>query len=112
MRPTADAPAAPKGAAAITHAPSTTQTIQTVTLTGTARAAMAEMAHTTAAPTTKAQTRHSTALSFWEPASSLLVCPDDAYAVNADLKQVCLQKALAIKALEEIVFRPEQPLPR
>jgi hypothetical protein len=55
---------------------------------------------------------NSAALSFWEPASSLLVCPDDAYAVNADLKQVCLQKALAIKALEEIVFRPEQPLLR
>jgi hypothetical protein len=44
---------------------------------------------------------NSAALSFWEPASSLLVCPDDAYAVNADLKQVCLQKALAINALEE-----------
>jgi len=73
---------------------------------------MAETAHTTAVPTTEAQTQHSTALSFWEPASSLLVCPDDAYAVNADLKQVCLQKALAIKALEEIVFRPEQPLLR
>ena len=40
----------PKGAADIMHAPSTTQT---VTLTGTARAAMAEMAHTTAAPITK-----------------------------------------------------------
>ena len=46
----ADAPAVPKGAAVIMHAPSTTQA---VTLTGTARAAMAEMAHTTAAPITK-----------------------------------------------------------
>ena len=34
---------------------------------------------------------NSAALSFWEPASSLLVGPDDAYAVNADLKRVCLQ---------------------
>jgi hypothetical protein len=40
----------PKGAADIMHAPSTTQT---VTLARTARAAMAEMAHTTAVPTTK-----------------------------------------------------------
>src|SRR5271155_3702436 len=39
----ADAPAAPKGAEAIMHAPSTTHATQTVTLTGTARAAMAEM---------------------------------------------------------------------
>src|SRR5277367_307337 len=48
---TAGAPAAPKGAAAIMHAPSTTQTTQAMTLIGTARSAMAEMAHTV--PTTK-----------------------------------------------------------
>jgi hypothetical protein len=43
----------PKGGGRYNACPSTTQTTQTVTLTGTARAAMAEMAHTTAVTTTK-----------------------------------------------------------
>ena len=62
----------PKGggryAADTMHAPSTTQT---VTLTGTARAAMAEMAHTTAVPTTEAQTQHSCHLGYGDSTQPL-----------------------------------------